>query len=170
MSRCAGPAVQAGTAHPGPCPASLVACYVASIPWPRSTVSTARSRSWSKSSVRPWVGIAAAVAVLIAAVGVAGRSQIGVGASSATETAGAPSHTTPAADTQQVTIAVSGMVCESCERTIAVMLARTPGVFRATVNVARGEAVVYFDPARTAPAKLVAVVEQLGYEATIKKA
>lgn len=66
---------------------------------------------------------------------------------------------------QRVVLAVQGMSCESCERTVSAMLRRTPGVLTATVSVARGEAVVTYDPARTTPADLARVVRQLGYEA-----
>ncbi len=72
--------------------------------------------------------------------------------------------------TQRVVVAIEGMSCESCERTVAVMLRRTPGVRSAEVSVARGEAVVSFDPARTTPAALVATIERLGYRATIRGA
>lgn len=72
--------------------------------------------------------------------------------------------------TQRVVLAIQGMSCESCERTIAVMLRRTPGVRSAEVSIARGEAVVSFDSARTTPAALVATIERLGYRATIRGA
>lgn len=74
------------------------------------------------------------------------------------------------ADTQRVILTVRGMYCESCERTITVMLKRTPGVLSASVSLDQGEAVVLYDPALTAPAKLAAVVEQLGYPAAVKAA
>lgn len=70
------------------------------------------------------------------------------------------------AGARRVTLAVRGMSCESCERTIAVMLRRAPGVHMADVSVERREAVVTFDPTRTNPTALVAVVRQLGYRAT----
>ena len=71
-------------------------------------------------------------------------------------------------DAQQVVLAVEGMSCESCERTIAVMLRRTPGVRSAKVSVARGEAVVSFDSTRTTPAALVTTIERLGYRARVR--
>lgn len=71
---------------------------------------------------------------------------------------------------QRVVLAVQGMACESCERTIAVMLRRVPGVRSADVSVGRREAVVTFDPAQVNPATLVGVVERLGYRATVKPA
>lgn len=72
--------------------------------------------------------------------------------------------------TQRVVLAVEGMACESCERTIAVMLRRTPGVRSAEVSVARGEAVVSYDSTRTTPAALVATIERLGYRVSIRGA
>lgn len=73
------------------------------------------------------------------------------------------------ADTQRAVLNVKGMFCASCERTITVMLQRTPGVVGATVSVARRQAVVLYDPARTTAAKLVSVIERLGYKATLQK-
>lgn len=89
----------------------------------------------------------------------------------------AASRTTPAgsgtrlaavpADTQRTVLAVSGMYCESCERTVSAMLRRTPGVVAAEVSAPRGRATVLFDSTRTSPAKLVEVLATLGYRATI---
>lgn len=73
-----------------------------------------------------------------------------------------------AADTQTVVLRVTGMSCTSCERTLATLLRRTPGVAGAAVSVARGEAVVRYDPRRTTAAQLVAVVERLGYTAAVR--
>lgn len=75
-------------------------------------------------------------------------------------------HATPATSVRRVVLAVRGMSCESCERTVGLMLRRTPGVLNATVSVERGEAVVTYDPAKATPADLARVVRQLGYEAT----
>ena len=74
-------------------------------------------------------------------------------------------HVTPATSGRRVVLAVRGMSCESCERTVGAMLRRTPGVLDAAVSVERGEAVVTYDPARTTPADLASVMRQLGYEA-----
>ena len=86
------------------------------------------------------------------------RPSTGAGSASVASTA-------PAASGRRVVLAVRGMSCESCERTVGAMLRRTPGVLNATVSVERGEAVVTYDPARTTPADLASVVRRLGYEA-----
>lgn len=70
--------------------------------------------------------------------------------------------------TQRVVLDVSGMVCTSCERTVMAMLARTPGVVRADVSVARREAIILYYPARTTPGALITVVKGLGYRAVVR--
>ena len=72
------------------------------------------------------------------------------------------------ADARRVRLAVRGMSCESCERTITAMLRRTPGVLRTDVSVERSEAVVFYDPARTTPAALATVVSALGYDTSVR--
>lgn len=74
-----------------------------------------------------------------------------------------------AADTQRVAFSVKGMYCESCERTVAAMLRRTPGVLSADVSIERSEAIIAYDSARTSPAKLVDVIGSLGYVASVKR-
>lgn len=74
---------------------------------------------------------------------------------------------TISADTQHVTIAVSGMYCESCEATVHAMLKRTRGVYSATVDVNRGLATVAYDPKQTTPPVLADVISRLGYKATL---
>lgn len=71
---------------------------------------------------------------------------------------------------QRVVLDVSGMFCTSCERTVTAMLARTPGVVRADVSVARREAIILYDPARTTPAALITVIKGLGYRAAVRRA
>ena len=74
------------------------------------------------------------------------------------------------ADTQRVTIKVAGMFCESCEASVRAMLKRTPGVYSATVDVKRGEAIVAYDPKQTTPQALADVINRLGYKATLPPA
>jgi copper chaperone CopZ len=81
-----------------------------------------------------------------------------------------PVATPVVADTQRVTIKVTGMFCESCEASVRTMLKRTPGVFAATVDAKRGEVVVAYDPAKTTPQALVDVINRLGYKATLPAA
>ncbi len=79
---------------------------------------------------------------------------------------------TPAvvADTQHVTIKVTGMFCESCEASVRAMLKRTPGVYSAKVDVKLGEAIVAYDPKQTTPQALADVINRLGYKATLPPA
>src|SRR5438132_334325 len=72
--------------------------------------------------------------------------------------------------TRHVAINVSGMYCESCEATVKAMLNRTAGVISAKVDVAKGLATVSYDAATTNPAKLAAVINALGYKATVPPA
>jgi periplasmic mercuric ion binding protein len=74
----------------------------------------------------------------------------------------------PVADSARVRVAVGGMSCSSCAVTIKAMLRRTTGVRSATVSYDRGEAVVEYDPKKTTPASIVAVIKKLGYSAQVK--
>jgi len=78
--------------------------------------------------------------------------------------------TSVVADTQRVTIKVTGMFCESCAVTVRAMLKRTDGVQSATVDGKRGEAVVSYDPTKTTPQALVDVINRLGYKASLPTA
>jgi copper chaperone CopZ len=81
-----------------------------------------------------------------------------------------PAKTVVVADTQRVTIKVTGMFCESCAVTVRAMLKRTDGVQSATVDGKRGEAVVSYDPTKTTPQALVDVINRLGYKASFPTA
>lgn len=101
------------------------------------------------------------------------RAAIGAsGQSPAEEPGGEAGEAGEAASTpdglQRTVLTVEGLYCTSCERTVAAMLTRTPGVVRAQVSAKRGEAVVLYDPARTSAPKLVAVLQRLGYRAAAK--
>ncbi|SHK87951.1 heavy metal translocating P-type ATPase [Hymenobacter psychrotolerans] len=65
--------------------------------------------------------------------------------------------------TQTATLDIEGMTCASCVNVVERALSRTPGVQRATVNLATEKATVEFEPALTSRAGLRAVVEQAGY-------
>jgi copper chaperone CopZ len=64
----------------------------------------------------------------------------------------------------QVTLDVRGMSCGGCAAGIERSLMRAPGVLRAQVSFASGQAFVEFDPARTSPEALAGVVEAAGFE------
>jgi copper chaperone CopZ len=65
----------------------------------------------------------------------------------------------------KVEIAISGMTCEGCVRTIEKKLATVPGVDYAHVNLGAGKAVVEYDDAQTRPDDLIRAVEQVGFQA-----
>jgi Cu+-exporting ATPase len=65
---------------------------------------------------------------------------------------------------ETVTLPVSGMTCGNCARTVERKLTSTSGVSRASVNLDAASATVEFDPSQTAVPKLIAAIEQLGYE------
>ena len=65
---------------------------------------------------------------------------------------------------ETVTLPVAGMTCGNCARSVERKLSSTAGVSRATVNLDAASAIVEFDPSQTAVPKLIAAIEQLGYE------
>lgn len=67
-----------------------------------------------------------------------------------------------------VKLAISGMTCEGCVRTVERRLKSVPGVHAAKVNLAANEADVDYSPGAVSPDDLTAAVEKLGYQATAK--
>ncbi len=67
------------------------------------------------------------------------------------------------AATQQVTLTVPTMDCETCPVTIKVALLKVPGVSRAVVSYARRNAKVTFDDAKTNVAALTKATDAAGY-------
>ena len=72
------------------------------------------------------------------------------------------------ARTEHVTIAVEGMYCHACAAGIKAMLKRTPGVISADVSYARKEALVEYNPEKITPERIVEVISNLGYKASVK--
>ena len=64
---------------------------------------------------------------------------------------------------ERVDLPVSGMTCAACARAIELALAGTPGVERASVNLATNTATVEFDPGRTGMRDFIGAIEELGY-------
>jgi copper chaperone CopZ len=62
------------------------------------------------------------------------------------------------------TLAVTGMTCSGCVRSVERVLARVPGVSSVTVDLARGRAVV---EGTAEPARLVEAVTASGYGASV---
>lgn len=65
---------------------------------------------------------------------------------------------------ETVTLPVSGMTCGNCARSVERKLSATPGVVKATVDLAGERATVEFDPGRTNVPALAGAIRQLGYE------
>jgi copper chaperone CopZ len=64
-----------------------------------------------------------------------------------------------------VKFSVQGMTCANCARSVERKLAATPGVGKASVDLARSSAEVEYDPTRVNPEALMQAIRQLGYEA-----
>ncbi len=62
-----------------------------------------------------------------------------------------------------LTLSLTGMSCASCAAKIEKALKGTPGVLKASVNFAAGEAALEYDPGKVGAAALAHVVEGLGY-------
>jgi Cu+-exporting ATPase len=65
---------------------------------------------------------------------------------------------------EDVELPIGGMTCAACARTIERQLSGTEGVEKASVNIATNTATVRFDSAHTSIEKLIASVEDVGYE------
>lgn len=64
---------------------------------------------------------------------------------------------------EEIELPISGMTCASCARIIEGQLVHTPGVAKASVNLATRIASIRYDAAKTGPEKLVEAVEDVGY-------
>ena len=71
---------------------------------------------------------------------------------------------------KSVVLKIEGMHCGGCAQSIKRLLEREPGVTSAEVAYETGEARVQFDPARLDEQRLIAVVQQPGYQAIIQAA
>ena len=69
----------------------------------------------------------------------------------------------PAQQSAQVTISVTGMTCASCVRRIERALTKVEGVSQAAVNLATEQAKVNYDPARSGLDQLAAAIRKAGY-------
>jgi len=74
-----------------------------------------------------------------------------------------------AQDLEQVQLQITGMTCAACANRIEKGLSRLPGVARANVNLALETAHVEFSPTAVTVADVIRKVEQLGYQAVVKK-
>jgi len=62
-------------------------------------------------------------------------------------------------------IAVEGMTCQGCVKSLTRALTATPGVQSATVTLEPGQASIEHDPATVPVDRLRAVIEDAGFEA-----
>jgi copper chaperone len=66
---------------------------------------------------------------------------------------------------ETTTIKVSGMSCGGCTASVTKVLSETPGVVKADVQLAPGQATVEFDPAKVTREVLCATIDDAGFEA-----
>ncbi|XP_007193764.2 copper-transporting ATPase 2 [Balaenoptera acutorostrata] len=64
-------------------------------------------------------------------------------------------------------LAIAGMTCESCVRSVEGLVSQREGVQRVSVSLAEGTGTVLYDPSLTHPAELQAAVEDMGFEASV---
>ncbi len=69
---------------------------------------------------------------------------------------------------RETAIAVAGMDCASCVAHVERAAARVPGVQACSVNLARGRAIVRYDPAQTDPELVAEAISQSGYAARLE--
>jgi len=72
--------------------------------------------------------------------------------------------------TESLTLPVLGMTCASCQHHVEEALRSTAGVESAHVDLMAHRASVVFDPAATAPEKLVEAIRGAGYDAVLPRA
>src|SRR5687767_14680568 len=71
------------------------------------------------------------------------------------------------AQPREAALTVEGMTCASCVAHVSKAARSVPGVQSADVHLARGRAVVRFDPAKTDPTQVAAAINQSGYHAHV---
>lgn len=67
---------------------------------------------------------------------------------------------------QTVTLAIEGMHCAGCVRTVDHLLRKQDGVWETEVSLDAAIARVLFDPQRISSKQLADIVERAGYRAT----
>src|SRR5438094_4232485 len=65
---------------------------------------------------------------------------------------------------------VAGMDCASCVSHVEKAIQKVGGVQACQVNLARGRAVVRFDPEKTNPVEIATAITEVGYPATPESA
>ncbi|MBC8107716.1 MAG: heavy-metal-associated domain-containing protein, partial [Anaerolineae bacterium] len=67
-------------------------------------------------------------------------------------------------NSQETALSVEGMHCASCIAHVQKAARQIPGVQNVDVNLARGRAVVRFDPSKTDPGNIAQAVTKAGYQ------
>jgi copper chaperone CopZ len=67
---------------------------------------------------------------------------------------------------QTLNLAIKGMHCSGCARTVEALLATEPGVYGCQVSSSDHSARVLYDPQQTSEAGLIKALERAGYGAT----
>ena len=71
--------------------------------------------------------------------------------------------------TESANISVGGMTCTTCANTIQKALSDTSGVTRAAVSFAGEKVAIEYDPEQVALSDLTRTIDQLGYQARLRK-
>jgi Cu+-exporting ATPase len=74
------------------------------------------------------------------------------------------------AASSEIALGVAGMDCASCVAHVEKAAQKVPGVEACAVNLARGRAVVQFDPSKTDPSQIAGAITDAGYPATPEEA
>lgn len=78
-----------------------------------------------------------------------------------------PSPTWDPGSSHSATIWIRGMTCTSCVQAVEERLVRVGGLRSALVSLSEGTATVTFDPSLTGPEQLKAMVEDVGFHASL---
>ncbi len=73
------------------------------------------------------------------------------------------------AATRTVTLAIPSMHCAMCPVTVKEALSKVPGVRKITVSLAKKDAIVTFDDAKTTVAALTQATRNAGYPSTVER-
>ena len=71
---------------------------------------------------------------------------------------------------QKARLHITGMTCATCSATVEKILAETPGVIQAKVNLASETAAVEYDAGKTGLSGLKSVISEAGYDVALHKA
>jgi len=66
--------------------------------------------------------------------------------------------------TQEIVIAIGGMMCAHCAKRVETVLGRLPGVTRATVTLEKKQVAVVYDPALTSKDEMKNAITGAGYQ------